>query len=609
MKSIRSIIPYLKGKWHYVVLYATSNLFSVIFSTMSMAMIIPFLNMLFDQNMQVNSNPGFAFSKEGIGNYFKYVMSDFIASHDGNKVYGLVFICVILIVATFLKNFFLYIAKYILNPLRNGVLLNIRKDLFSKILHLPVSFFTNERKGDIMSRMTNDVSAVETSITGVMELLFSTPITVIFYFSVLLYLSTKLFLFLLILLPIAGFIIGRITKNLKRNTKDTQEKLGNLLSIIEESLGGLRIIKAFKAEPQRANAFQVENQSLLQLNNQVAARKEMASPMSEFLGVMILSIIIWFGGNMALQKPAEIEPGTFIMFISLFYFLITPLKALSNLFYNLAQGKASIDRINMILQAKNDVIELPNAAPVSTFNCDIQFRNVSFAYEGNLVLDNISLHIKKGETLAIVGASGAGKSTLVDLLPRFHEVASGEIHIDGKNINQLKLNDLRNLMGIVSQEPILFNDSIQHNIALGDEMINAEKIEQAAKIANAYDFILQKEGGFDCVVGDRGTKLSGGEKQRVTIARAIYKNPPILILDEATSSLDTVSERMVQDAIDKLMKNRTSIVIAHRLSTVQNADKIIVLEQGKVVEEGTHTTLILLNGRYKKLVDMQQVLS
>ncbi|MBP6623852.1 MAG: ABC transporter ATP-binding protein [Chitinophagaceae bacterium] len=608
MKAIGSLLPYLRGKWSYILTYALSNLLSVIFSTFSMAMIIPFLNMLFEKDMYVATNPGLTWSKEGIAAYFKFLLSDFIASHDNNKAYGLVFICVILIVSTFFKNLFLYIAKYILNPLRNGVLLNIRRDLYQKILSLPVGFFTNERKGDIMSRMTNDVTLIEVSIVGVMELLFSTPITVIFYFTILLYLSPKLFLFLLVLLPIAGLIIGRISKTLKRSSKQTQEKLGNLLSIIEETLGGLRIIKAFRAEGNRSQAFEHENQQIFALNNHIASRREMASPMSEFLGILILSTIIWFGGNMALSKPSEIEPGTFIMFISLFYFLINPLKSLSQIFYNLAQGKASIERIQKILSAENKIIDLADAQEMKEFKESIEFRHVGFAYEGHEILKDINLTIRKGQTLAIVGASGAGKSTLVDLIPRFHDVQTGEILIDGKQIQSIKIEDLRSLMGIVSQDPVLFNDTLRNNIALGGNTENTKAIEEAAKVANAHEFVMQKEGAYDGLAGDRGAKLSGGEKQRLTIARAIYKNPPILILDEATSSLDTVSERMVQDAINKLMQHRTSIVIAHRLSTVQNADEIIVLDKGEIVERGTHSSLIALNGRYKRLVDMQQVL-
>lgn len=608
MKAIRSILPYLKGKWNYVVIYTTCNLLSVIFSTMTVGMIIPFLNMLFGKDVALTSNPGFHLSKDGIANYFKYLLSDFIAAHDNNKVYGLVFVCLIVVFSTLFKNLFLYISKYMLHPLRNDIVLHIREELFQKVVHLPIGFFTNERKGDILSRMTNDVNAIEISIISMMELLFSTPLTVIFYFAILLIISAKLFLFLLILLPIAGLLIGRVSKSLKKSTVSTQEKLANILSIIEETLGGLRIVKAFRAEENRQNTFNQENQQLFNLNNNIARKRELASPMSEFLGILILCIIIWFGGNMALQTPAEIEPGLFIMFISLFYFLINPLKALSQLFYNLHQGSASIERIQKILQAENTVIDQPNAQPIHALQSSIEFKNVSFSYAGNKVLNNINLKIMRGQTIAIVGASGAGKSTLVDLIPRFHDVTEGELLIDGINIKNYKIDDVRRLMGIVSQEPILFNDSISNNISLGGDANDSASIKHAAEVANAKDFILQKEGQYDSLVGDRGTKLSGGEKQRITIARAIFKNPPVLILDEATSSLDTVSERQVQDAINNLMQNRTSIVIAHRLSTVQNADEIIVLEKGEIKERGTHTELLAHQGLYKKLVDMQQVL-
>ena len=608
MKAIRTILPYLKGKWNYVIIYTLSNLLSVVFSTLTVAMIGPFLKMLFGQESMVTSNPGFAWSKDGIANYFKFLLSDFIASHNNDKVYGLIFICAVVIIATLFKNLFFYISRYTLNPLRNDIIKRIRKQLFDKIIQLPVGFFTNERKGDILSRITNDVTAVEVSIISMMELLFSTPITVIFYFIVLLLISPKLFLFLLVLLPIAGLIIGRVSKSLKRTTLTTQEKLANILTIVEETLGGLRIVKAFLAEQNRVDAFDNENEHVRNLNNTIASRREMASPMSEFLGILILSVIIWFGGNMALSQPVEIEPEMFIMFISLFYFLINPLKSLSQIFYNLHQGRASLERINMIMEAENTIVDLPNALPITQFEHSIEFKNVTFAYEGKQVLKDINLKIQKGKTIAIVGASGAGKSTLVDLIPRFHDVTSGEILIDGHNIKNYQLNDLRSLMGIVSQEPVLFNDTIQNNIALGGNTNDINAIQEAAKVANAFDFIQKKEQGFETIVGDRGSKLSGGEKQRVTIARAIFKNPPVLILDEATSSLDTVSERQVQEAIDNLMKNRTSIVIAHRLSTVQNADEIIVLEQGEIRERGTHAELISQQGIYKKLVEMQHVL-
>jgi subfamily B ATP-binding cassette protein MsbA len=606
MKAVRQILPYLRGRWGYIAGYGISNLLSVIFSTITVTMISPFLKMLFDQVSPVTENPGLQLnSKEGIMNFFSYYMTELIAQHDNDKSYGLLFICVIVVCTTLLKNIFLYLSRYILNPLRNQVLYRIRNDIFKKVTELPVSFFTNERKGDLISRMTNDVTAIEVSILSTMELLFSTPFTILFYFVVLSYINWKLFLFLLILLPLAGLLIGRISKRLKRPTKETQERQGNLVAIMEETISGLRIVKAFRAEKNRMAAFDHENATLHQLNNTVASRREMASPTSEFLGILILSVVIWFGGNMALKTPPEIDPGMFIVFISMFYFLINPLKSLSQLFYNLHQGGASIERINKILEADNIIHEIDKPIVLNEFKQEIEFKNVSFGYEGNTVLKNISLRIPKGSTVAVVGASGAGKSTLADLLPRFHDTVSGEVLIDGTNIRNYSISSLRDQMGIVSQEPILFNDTVANNIMLGSEVKDTARMEQAARIANVADFVSQKEEGYEHVIGDRGAKLSGGEKQRLTIARALYKNPPILILDEATSSLDTVSERQVQDAINQLMKNRTSIVIAHRLSTVQHANEIIVLDQGEIKERGTHTDLLAQGGLYKKLVDMQ----
>jgi subfamily B ATP-binding cassette protein MsbA len=607
MKSLRTIFPYLKGKGNYITCYVISSFLAVLFSTLSVAAITPFLNMLFEKEMVVLNNPGLQFTKEGMANYFKYQFTHYIEIHDSNRAYGLLLICILLLTAIFFKNLFLYLSKFVLNPLRNSVVYAIRKKLYNKIISLPVGFFTNERKGDIISRMTNDVSAVEISIISSLELMFSAPLTIIFYLFFLLWLNSKLFLFLLILLPIGGFFIGRITKSLKSQTRNSQEKSGNILSIIEETLGGLRIIKAFKAEDNRAAAFEKENNDLQNLSNSIARKRELASPLSEFMGVTILCIIIWFGGNMVLSKPSELEAGTFIMFIALFYFLISPLKSLSQMFYNIHQGSAGIERINKILEAENKLVDNNNAKDVITFDHEIEFKQVSFYYDEVEILKNLNLKIKKGNTLAIVGASGAGKSTLVDLIPRFHDVSKGELLIDGINVKDISISSLRNLMGIVSQEPILFNDTIANNISLGANEMNMQLVEESAKIANAHEFIINKEEQYNTTTGDRGAKLSGGEKQRVTIARAIYKNPPILILDEATSSLDTVSERMVQEAINNLMKNRTSIVIAHRLSTVQNADEIIVLEQGEIKERGTHQSLLAQNGLYKKLVDMQQL--
>jgi ABC-type multidrug transport system, ATPase and permease components len=570
-------------------------------------MIGPFLKMLFGQEEMITARPTFSFTKDGMMNYFKYSLSEFIASHNHDKVYGLLFICAVVIVANLFKNLFLYIAKYILHPLRNDIVCAIRQKTYDKLLNLPIGYFSEERKGDLLSRITNDVNAVELSVIALMELLFSAPVTVLFYFFILLYISPNLFIFLMVLLPIAGLMIGRVSKSLKRTTKLNQEKLGDVLSVVEETIGGLRIIKAFGAENKRSEFFNRLNDHIRKLNNQIAARRELASPMSEFLGITVLSVIIWFGGKLALHQPPEIEPSLFIMFISLFYFLINPLKSLSQLFFNLHQGQAALTRIQEILNTPNTIVNSANAIVKQDFQHSIEFKNVSFSFGQKQILQNINFTIQKGDTVAIVGASGAGKSTLVDLIPRFHDVTEGEICMDGINIKQIELASLRKLMGIVSQEPILFNESILENIALGDEEPNEDKAMNVSKAANASTFISQKEHQYHENVGDRGVKLSGGEKQRITIARALYKNPPILILDEATSSLDTVSERVVQDAIDVLMKDRTSIVIAHRLATVRHADKIIVLEQGRIVESGTHDSLLQLGGKYKQLVEMQML--
>jgi len=545
-------------------------------------------------------------SAAGILNYLKYYLS-YIISHNGPQ-YALGAICGIIIISVFLKNLFTYLSFRVLSPMRNYVMTKLRADLYAKILDLPIGFFTDQRKGDIISRMSNDANEIEWSVLSTLEGLITQPLTIIIYLGGLIFISAKLSLFLLVLLPLMGFIIGRVSRSLKKQSTESQEQVGVLMSILDETLTGLRIIKAFNAEKLIGGKFLSTNTTLNFIRNKMNFRRDLASPMSEFLGVIVLSIILWFGGSMVLSSHASgLDAGGFITYILLFTQIINPAKSLSTAFYSAQRGSAAIERIEEILKVPLTVNDKPDAKTLQTFGNRIEFRNVTFAYDDKVILKNINLTIEKGKTVALVGSSGAGKSTLADLVPRFHDVTGGELLIDGINIKDYTLSSVRAQMGIVTQEPILFNDTIAANIALGQFDIAHEKIVDAAKVANAYDFIIQKEGGFESNIGDRGSKLSGGERQRLTIARAVLKNPPILILDEATSSLDTESERLVQDAINKMMQNRTSIVIAHRLSTVRHADEIIVLQKGEIAERGTHDELIEKNGIYRKLVDMQEV--
>jgi ATP-binding cassette, subfamily B, bacterial MsbA len=604
LKQIAPIFHFIKQRPAAVLRFTIFNLLSVIFGMASLALLIPFLNLLFEKEELVRSNPGFELSLSGISNYFKYLLSEIVVSHQNDKLWALGLISFLVLVATILKNTFLYWARYTLHPLRNEISRKVKSELYDKILHLPIGFFTNERKGDILSRITNDVKEIEDSISSTMDLLFSVPFTILFYLVFMLAVSAKLCLFLFLLLPIGGFVIGRVSKKLKSQSTDNSLRLGSLLSIVEETLGGLRVIKAFGAEKLQQIKFATENNYLNRLNNKIAARRELASPLSETMAIVILCFILLYGGKLVLVDK-EITGSTFIMFILVFTQLIDPLKKFSQIFYNIQKGNASLERINAIAKANNTLQDAPNAKSINSFEHSIELKNVHFSYADKVVIENVSLTIPKGSTIALVGASGSGKSTLVDLIPRFHDVQQGAVLIDGVNVKDYKIRDLRQLMGIVSQEPILFNDTIANNIALSGDTNNAAKIEEAAKVANALSFIQHKEAGFAENIGDRGNQLSGGEKQRLTIARAVFKNPSILILDEATSSLDTESERLVQDSINKLVQNRTCIVIAHRLSTVQNADCIVVMNQGKIVEQGSHQALIAQNGFYKKLVDMQ----
>jgi ATP-binding cassette, subfamily B, bacterial MsbA len=605
MKSLYPIFRYLKRHIRAIVFYFIFNLLSVLFSLVSLGMLIPFLGLIFGKTTPVLIKPHFKLSLTTLVNTFNYYLTHIIAIHG--KPYAVGFICVVVIVAIFLKNSFLYLASYLNSPIRNAVVNDMRADVFNKVLKLPIGYFSEERKGDILSRMTNDLQEVEVSIISFLESAFRDPFTILIYFITLIVISPQLTLFLVVLLPVAGFIIGRVSKSLKRHSNAGQEKLSAILSIIDETVGGMRIVKAFNAEHNQQQKFVKENDELFHIKNRINRRRDLASPMSEFLGIIVLCIVLYFGGKLALSSPPVIKANDLLGYIAIFTQIINPLKSFSTTSYNIQKGKASAERIQKIIDAPEVITEKPNALPVAAFNHSIEFKNVSFNYQNDTAtLKNINLKVEKGKTVAIVGASGAGKSTIVDLIPRFHDVTSGEILIDGINIKDYKIIDLRNLMGIVTQEPVLFNDSIFNNIALGTDHATKEQVIAAAKVANAHNFIINKDQGYDSNVGDRGVKLSGGEKQRLTIARAVLKNPPILILDEATSSLDTESERLVQDAIYNLMENRTSIVVAHRLSTIQHADEINVLSNGEVVERGKHHELMAVNGVYKRLVDMQQ---
>lgn len=570
---------------------------------------MPFLELIFNGEkssmaglMQETNNPVIKFIRD--------ILIDSIRSSE-NKTSGLLktlgFICVIIIVSILLKNLFLYLSFYILNPMKNSIVNNLRSELYHKILRLPIGYFTEKRKGDLISRITNDIGEVESSVISTLEGWVRDPLTIIVNFAFLFYLSPQLTFFLIVFIPIIGLIIGRITRSLKKQSQEVAIKYGESVSVLDETLSGLRVIKAFNIESLLKGKFFRINEDLLTAKNKIGYRRDLASPMSEFLGVVVFSAILWYGGSKIISGTIPLEGSAFLGYLALFYNIINPAKALSLAFSNMQKGSAAITRIEEVLQTPITVDDNINGRQLQSFNSRIEFRNVVFAYEDAVILDHIDLIIEKGKTVALVGSSGAGKSTLADLVPRFHDVTSGEVLIDGVNIKDYSLQSVRNLMSIVTQEPILFNDTIANNIRLGKPDATDEEIMEAARVANAHNFIVHKENGYETNIGDRGSKLSGGERQRLTIARALIKNPPILILDEATSSLDTESERLVQDAINNMMQNRTSIVIAHRLSTIRHANEIIVLKKGRIVERGTHDQLLAQNGFYKKLVEMQEV--
>ncbi len=607
MKNLRTIFRYAGRYPKLIFAYFTCNILSNLFAVVSLGLLSPFLLLIFKKQNTLaadTAKTGFLTHINPI-NYFKIWLNHTLQTPNGD-IKGLAVICILIVSFIVLKNIFLYLAIYFLTPVRNLVVNDMRRKMYQKILVLPIGYFNEQKKGDIMSRLTNDLADVESSVINLLETLFREPVTILLFFMYMVILSPQLTFFLVLFLPISGFIIGRIGRSLKKQSTRAQEKLGEILSTIEETLGGIRVIKAFNAEKKQFDKFETQNEQFLNIKNAVIRRRDMASPVSEVLGVTAVACVLWYGGRLVLRN-SFLDPGDFLAYILIFSQIIQPLKSLSAASYSIKKGAASIDRIEHLIAEDISIKEIANPVILHEFSNSIEFKNVTFSYGEKVILDDISLKIEKGKTVALVGSSGAGKSTLVDLIPRFHDSIKGELLVDSIKIENYSLKSLRNQMGIVTQEPILFNDTIANNISLGMDNATEEQIINAAKIANAHNFILTKENGYNTTIGERGNKLSGGEKQRVTIARAVLKNPPILILDEATSSLDTESEKLVQDAINNLMNNRTSIVIAHRLSTIRHADEIIVLQKGKIVERGTHDTLMALEGFYRKLVTMQAV--
>ncbi len=568
-------------------------------------MIVPFLNVLFAQE-QYYQPTELTFSVKSLLDNFNYYLSEYVKQEG--QMQALMMICLFVVVVFFLKNLTRYLGLYFIAPVRFGVVKDIRTRLYDKILSLPIGYFTEERKGDIISRMTNDVHEIEWSVMSSLEATFREPINMILFLLTLLTMSPQLTLFVFVLLPIAGFIIARIGKGLRKKSTQQQEKMGQLLSSIEETLSGLRIIHAFTAESFQRRKFDVLNKEHNRLMNRIGRRGDLSSPMSEFLGAAVMAVVMYFGGKLVLSPDKQLTPSEFIAYIAIFSQIIAPAKAFTTAYYNIQKGLSSKERIDKILDAEVLIKEAASPVVINDFVKKIEYRDLSFAYrkgESGYVLNNINLSVVKGSTVALVGQSGSGKTTMADLLPRFYDPSAGGIYIDDINIRDLKISDLRKLMGVVNQESILFNDTVFNNIAFGMDDVKLEDVMHAAKIANAHDFIMDMPEQYQTNIGDRGGKLSGGQRQRLSIARAVLKNPPILILDEATSALDTESERLVQDALNALMKNRTSIVIAHRLSTILSANEIIVLQKGEIVERGTHTQLLETGKYYKKLYELQ----
>ncbi len=606
MNKARILLKYIRPyKWSAVwnILY---NILSAIFALVSYTLVIPFLKIMFNRVEQYPDPGAFRLSFEYLGAWAKYFLYSFIGQHDVMK--ALLVVILVVIIASLLKNGFISLANNSMAYIRACTVRDLRKNMYDKILRLPLSFFTDARKGDVMTRISNDVQEIEVSVMSSLTMLFRDPLYIIIFIVYLFVTSLPLTLAALLLLPVSGWLIGRVSRSLRSTSLQGQQLLGRLLSVVEETLTGLRIIKGFNAEEKMKKQFSVTNEHYSKIFKRITRKAYLASPISEFLSTIVVMILMYFGCVLALNGTGNMTPDRLIAFLVVFSQIIQPAKNITTAWFAIQKGLASIDRIDQILEAEEKISEKTGAVPVAGFSDSIEFRNVWFGYNDEPVLKDISLKISKGQTVAIVGKSGAGKSTLADLLPRFMDTDKGSILVDGTDVRDLKVQDLRNLMGIVSQQPILFNTTFTENIAFGDHIPEQGEVENAARIANAHDFIMETDKGYENLVGESGNKLSGGQRQRISIARAIMANPPILILDEATSALDTESERLVQDAILNLMKNRTSIVIAHRLSTVQHADLIVVIDDGRIVESGTHTELIEKeDGYYRKLHSFQSI--
>jgi len=604
MNYFNKIIQYAKPYKQYALLNVICNIFYALFSTLSFIALIPVINILFDESERVTKEPtwdGLWGIKDYVVDYFNYNVSMRVAE---DEISALVFICGIVVLLFFLKNLFGYLAAFFITYLRNGVLRDVRDAIYVKILSLPVSYFSEKRKGDTISRITADVNEVEKSFLSILEMVVREPLTIIFTIVAMLVISAKLTIFVFVFLPISGFIISLIGKQLKRKSHQAQEENGHFLSIIEETLSSLKIVKGFNAEAQFEAKFKESTNRLNNILNSLINRQNLASPASEFLGIFVIVIILWFGGKMVLVDNT-LDPSAFIAFLGLAYNILTPAKQISKASYSVKKGNAAAERILEVLDTPSTIVDIPNAIQQKEFNNSIDIQNINFKYEDELVLKDFSLTVPKGGTVALVGQSGSGKSTIANLVTRFYDVNEGSIQVDGNDIRNISKHSLRNLMGLVTQDSILFNDTIKNNVSLGKKDASEEEVIDALKIANAWEFVKELPKGLETNIGDSGNKLSGGQKQRISIARAVLKNPPIMILDEATSALDTESEKLVQKALENMMRNRTSIVIAHRLSTIQNADKIVVMQRGEIVEQGRHEELLLKNGNYKKLVDMQ----